>query len=136
MYLILDHHSLLHRLLCPPLVHLYCYCKQPEDGSEMITCDNPVCDIELPHHLFKNHCCSQRQVVLPANCRILPEFKRRKCNKVEKTVFSFLDHFFTYLTAHTLPFNLIRVQLPLISLIYLLTLYNSLSIICLPLICS
>ena len=23
---------------------LYCYCKQPEDGSEMITCDNPVCD--------------------------------------------------------------------------------------------
>ena len=37
---------------------LYCYCKQPEDGSEIITCDKPVCEIELPHHLLKNHCYS------------------------------------------------------------------------------
>ena len=59
MHLILDHHSLLYTLPAMSTIGtLYCYCKQPEDGSEMITCDNPVCDIELPHHLFKNHCYS------------------------------------------------------------------------------
>ena len=55
---------------------LYCYCKQPDDGHEMIGCDNSACVIEWFHiTCLKIKSVPKGRWYCPS-CRILPEFKR------------------------------------------------------------
>ena len=61
---------------------LYCYCKKPDDGLQMIACDNQACAIEWFHmSCLKIKSVPKGKWYCPT-CRTLPEFKlKRKRSK-------------------------------------------------------
>ncbi len=57
---------------------LYCYCKKPDDGLQMIACDNQACAIEWFHtSCLKIKSVPKGKWYCPT-CRTLPEFKLKK----------------------------------------------------------